>query len=160
MEQPLDWDSFNRNCLYWNFFRLWRYCLLEHKEFLPASSSFLDLEQKLLILPVGGVGGSFTVGELDSELLVGSDSTFDLDAKATSATEFSMLELPSCRVAVSGNIRCLHSAEISATHLSNPRLLTTKDFDPSPLKESICTPQCLTVHGAMKPFHRGWARRW
>ena len=34
---------------------------------------------------------------------------------------------------------CLHSAEISATYLSNPRLITTKDFDPSPLKESICT---------------------
>ena len=43
-----------------------------------------------------GVGGSFTVGELDTELIVGVDITFDLVANATSATEFLMQELVSC----------------------------------------------------------------
>ena len=63
---------------------------------LPDSEdiAFFDLEQ--VTLPVRDVGGSFATGKLDSELLVSGDYTFDLDAKATSSTDFSMLELASC----------------------------------------------------------------
>ena len=46
--------------------------------------------------PVGGVGSSFTVRSLGSELDVRCDFTFDLVAKATSVTDFSELELASC----------------------------------------------------------------
>ena len=110
---------------------------------------FLDLEQNL---PMGGVGGNFTGGKLDSEFFVGGEFTIDLIAKATSTTDFSMLELASCRVAVSVNMCCLQSAEISVACLSNPRLVSTQNFVPSPLTESIstsisCRPNCSeTLH--------------
>ena len=85
------------------------------------------------------VGCSFTVEELDSKLLVSRDFTFDLVANATPATDLSMQELGACSVTVSGNMYCLQFAEISVTYHSNPRLMTTQDFDPSPFTESIST---------------------
>ena len=42
-----------------------------------------------MTLPVRGVGGNFIGRELDSGLLVGGDFSFDLDAEATSGTDFS-----------------------------------------------------------------------
>ena len=90
-----------------------------------------------------------------SELLVGGEFTFDLDAKITSATAFSMLELASCRVTDSGHTCCLHSAEISVTYQSSPRLMTTHDVVPSALKQSICTsmpwcPLCSVIFASWK----------
>ena len=58
--------------------------------------------------------------------------------------------LSSCGAVVSGYMDLLHPAENSVTCLSTPRLMTTHNFVPSPLTESICTSVPC----------RGWARRW
>ena len=44
-------------------------------------------------LPVKGVGGNFIGRELDSGLLVGGNFSVDLDAEATSGTDFSRWNL-------------------------------------------------------------------
>ena len=109
---------------------------------------------------IRGVGGSFTVRELDSQHLASGDFTFGIDAKATSATDFSMLELASCRVAVSGNTCCLLCQNFRSTSIQS----TTDDHP------SFCS---ISTYGIDlhvnaissklqwdRLLHRGWARCW
>ena len=80
------------------------------------------------------VGSGLTGGPLCSKLLVGVDFAFDLVANAMSATDCSVLKLTSLGTWTV----CSHSAETTKTLLTTPQLMTLQDFDPSPLKESIC----------------------
>ena len=97
-----------------------------------------------------GVGSSFTGGLLCSELFVSGEFTIDLDTRATSAANFSMVELASCKVAVSGFQDCMHPAEISVTFLSKPQQMTTL--------ESICTSMLYRPYG--NDIIASWTGRW
>ena len=135
-----EWDFFDRNSFSKNIFRLGHHGLLM-QAILPGQfgraggAAFFELEQDRCLYP-------WEVSETAAQL----ENLIPNFSKEVTLPLILLLvahPLPisrgqdaSFQEAVFANMYCLQFAEISVTYLTSPRLMTTQDFDPSPLTAS------------------------